>query len=147
MPTCDSIRRFVDRDSAWFTNFRFPQRLQGDSPDENSIPLWPILRTRAQIDAISRRTACPLCSPDIAHLDKAQGAIIWTYLPALSLKSKHFGTEFRLPDGTLLGALTRISTVETIDGLLYSAEFGNAEAPITDPDTELMYQTGSRALT
>ncbi|WP_454810656.1 hypothetical protein [Paenarthrobacter nitroguajacolicus] len=146
VPTCDSMRRFVDRDSAWSTNFRFPQRLQGDSPDEDPIPAWPILKTRAQIEAMPRRTACPLCSPDLPHLDKARRAITWTFLPARSLKSKHFGTEFRLPDGTLLGALTRISTVETIDGLLYSAEFEFAETPVTNPETDLMYETGTRAL-
>ncbi|MFD0046989.1 hypothetical protein ACFVGV_17545 [Pseudarthrobacter scleromae] len=146
LPTCDSMKRFVDRDSAWFTNLRFPQRLQGESPDEDPIPVWPILRTRAQIEAMPRRTACPLCKPDLAHLDKARRAITWTYLPARSLNSKHFSTEFRLPNGSLLGALTRISTVETIDGLLFTAEFEHAEAPVTDPDTELMYQTGMRAL-
>jgi hypothetical protein len=70
----------------------------------------------------------------------------WTYLPARSLGTKHFGTEFHLPPGTLLGVLTKISTVETIDGLEFSAEFEHAEAPVTDPDTELMYQTGTRAL-
>lgn len=146
LPTCDSMKPFVDRDSAWITNLRFPQRLQGESPDEDPVPVWPILRTRAQIEAMPRRTACPLCKPDLAHLDKARRAITWTYLPARSLKSKHFGTEFRLPEGTLLGALTRITTVETIDGLDFTAEFEHAEAPVTDPDTELMYQTGTRAL-
>jgi hypothetical protein len=32
LPTCESMRRFVDRDSAWFTNFRFPERLLGTGP-------------------------------------------------------------------------------------------------------------------
>lgn len=146
LPTCDSMRRFVDRRAAWGLNLRFPERLQGNSPDEDPIPVWPLLKTRAQIEAMPRRTACPLCKPGLAHLDKARRAITWTYLPARSLKSKHFGTEFRLPEGTLLGALTRITTVETIDGLVFTAEFEHAEAPVTDPDTELMYQTGTRAL-
>ncbi|WP_422759016.1 hypothetical protein [Paenarthrobacter sp. C1] len=146
LPTCDSMKRFVDRQAAWGLNLRFPQRLQGDSPDEDPIPAWPILRTRAQIEAMPRRTACPLCNPELAHLGKARRAITWTYLPARSLKSKHFGTEFRLPEGTLLGALTKITTVETIDGLDFRADFEHAEAPVTDPDTELMYQTGTRAL-
>jgi hypothetical protein len=144
LPTCESMRRFVDRQAAWGLNFRFPERLQGDSPDEDPIPVWPILRTRVQIEAMPRRTACPLCSPDLARLDKTQRAISWTYLPARSLKSKHFGTEFRLPEGTLLGALTKITTPEMIDGL-DRAEFEHAEAPVTDPDTEMMYQTGTRA--
>lgn len=146
LPTCDSMKRFVDRQAAWGLNLRFPERLRGDSPDEDPIPVWPLLKTRAQIEAMPRRTACPLCKPDLAHLDKARRTVTWTYLPARSLKSKHFGTEFRLPEGTLLGPLTKITTVETIDGLNFRADFEHAEAPVTDPDTELMYQTGTRAL-
>ncbi|MDQ0690957.1 hypothetical protein [Arthrobacter sp. W4I7] len=68
------------------------------------------------------------------------------YLPARSLNSNHFGTEFRLAEGMLLGMLTKISTVETIDGFDFTAEFEHAEAPITDSDTELMYWTGTKVV-
>lgn len=145
VPTCESMRRFVDRDSAWGLNLRFPDRLL-DGPDDDPIPVWPILRTRAQVESLSKRTACPLCALHLEFLNKPERAITWTYLPASSLNSKHFGTEFRLADGPLLGALTRISTVETIDGLDFRADFEHAEAPVTDPDTRLMYRTGTRAL-
>lgn len=146
LPTCESMRRFVDRDAAWGINFRWPRRLVDPPEGENPVPVWPMLRTRAQLEAMPKRTACPLCRAGLVHLNKPQVAVTWTYLPARSLGSKHFGTEFRLPSGTLLGALTRISTVETIEGLEFSAEFEHAEAPVTDPDTEVMYQTGTRAL-
>lgn len=145
LPSCDSMRRIVDRDAAWGVNFRFPVRLLDPPEYENPVRVWPLLRTRAQLEAMPKRTACPLCRPGLVHLNKPQVAIIWTYLPARSLDAKHFGTEFRFPSGTLLGALMKISTVETIDGLEFSAEFEHAEAPVTDPDTELMYQAGTRA--
>ncbi|MDQ1053112.1 hypothetical protein QE394_001040 [Arthrobacter sp. SORGH_AS 212] len=146
LPTCDSMQRFMDRDSAWFTNLRFPQRLQGDAPDDDPIPAWPILRTRTQIEALSSYTPCPLCAPMPVPPEARFGAKQWTHLHARNLKSKHFGTEFRSADGSILGALTKITTVETIDGLDFTAEFEHAEAPITDPDIELMYRTGMRAL-
>ena len=146
LPTCDSMGRFVDRDSAWGLNFRFPKRLLGEGPDADPIPIWPILRTRAQIESLPSCTPCPLCAPMPVAPEKRFGANSWTYLRARSLNSKHFGTEFRLAEGTLLGALTKISTVETIDGFDFTAEFEHAEAPITDPDTEMMYRTGMRAL-
>lgn len=145
VPTCQSMGRFVDRDAAWFTNFRFPGRLL-DCPDDDPIPVWPIFRTRAQIERLSNRMACPLCARHLAFLDKPEMPITWTYLRASSLNSKHFGTDFKLSDGTPLGALLRITTEETIEGLTFSAKFSQAEAPITDPDTELMYRTGMRAL-
>jgi hypothetical protein len=146
IPTCDSMRRYVDRDNAWGWNFRFPDRLLAPPFDEDPIPVWPMLRTRAQIERVPRYVACPLCVPDLVNVGKVSPKITWTYLPARSLKSKHFGTEFRLAEGTLLGALTKITTVETIKGLAFAAEFEHAEAPVTDPDTELMYRTGTRAL-
>lgn len=146
LPTCQSMHRYVDRDAAWWgLIFRFPDKML-EWPDEDNLPPWPILKTRAQIEALPKYTACPLCAPDLAHLNKPERAITWTYLPARSLKSKHFGTEFRLADGSRLGALTRITTEETIDGLVFSASFSQAEAPIADPDMELMYRTGMRAL-
>lgn len=73
---------------------------------------------------------------------QSPAAITWTHLPARSLQSKHFGTEFRLPDGTL----TSITTVETIHGLDFKAEFEHAQASVTDPETELMYLTKTRGL-
>ncbi|CAH0126374.1 hypothetical protein SRABI83_00090 [Arthrobacter sp. Bi83] len=145
VPTCQSMGRFVNRDAAWGLNLRYPDRLL-DGPDEDPIPVWPILRTRAQIESLAKRTACPLCALDLAFLDKPERAITWTYLRARSLNSQHFGTDFKLADGTPLGALTKITTEETIDGLTFSATFSQAEAPITEPDTELMYRTGMRAL-
>lgn len=145
LPGCESMRRFVDRRAAWSSNLRWPDRLLGPAEGEDPVPPWPLLRTRAQLDAMPRRTACPLCRPALAHLDEPRAAVSWTYLPARSLRSRHFGTEFRLASGTVLGALVRISSVETIAGLEFSAEFEQAEAPVTDPDTELMYRTGTRA--
>jgi hypothetical protein len=91
--------------------------------NEDNLPQRPNLKTPAQIEALPKYTACPLCTPDLAHVNKPQRAITWTYIPAASLKSKHFGTEFRLANGTRLGALTRITTEETIDELAFKAEF------------------------
>lgn len=145
LPSCPSMHQFVDRDAAWSVYFRYPERVRDWHGDDNA-PAWPILRTRAQIEALPKYMACPLCAPDLDHADKRSGAKGWTYLAASSLKSKHFGTEFSLTDGTALGALTKISTEETMDGLVFSAVFAEAEAPITDPDTRLMYRTGTRAL-
>lgn len=146
LPMCLSMHRFVDRAEAWGLNLRYPQRLREDSRGDDPIPVWPNLRTRAQIEGLSSYTPCPLCTPLPVPPEKRFGTNNWTYLRARNLKSKHFGTDFRLADGSVVGALTKITTVETIDGLDFTAEFGPAKAPITDPDTELMYRTGMRAL-
>jgi hypothetical protein len=62
-------------------------------------------------------------------------------LKAGSLGTKHFGKDFRLVDGTKIGALTKISRVETTDGLEFKAEFDGLDFPVTDPSIEMMYST------
>lgn len=144
-PTCGSVRPFVDRDAAWEPYFANLDRVR-DWHGDDSAPSWPILATRAEVESLPKYIACSVCAPELNHADKRIGAKGWTVLPVSSLKSKHFGTEFRLADGTELGALTRISTEETIEGLIFTAEFDKAEAPVADPATKVMYRTGTRAL-
>lgn len=144
-PACGSVRPFVDRDAAWEPYFANLDRVR-DWHGDDSAPAWPVLATRAEVESLRKYTACTVCDPALNHADKRVGAKGWTVLPASNLKSKHFGTEFSLADGTELGALTRISTEETIEGLIFAAVFDKAEAPVTDPATKVMYRPGTRAL-
>ena len=63
-------------------NFRWPGRLLDQLEGEDPVPVWPMLRTRAQLEAVPKRTACPLCRPGLVYINKPQVAISWAYLPA-----------------------------------------------------------------
>ncbi|MET3142495.1 UNVERIFIED_ORG: hypothetical protein ABIB13_002212 [Arthrobacter sp. UYEF2] len=143
LPSCPSMLRFVDRDFAWTPYLRHLERVR-DWHGSDNAPDMPTFLTRADAESLKRYTVCPNCAPTLDHTEKRSGVKGWTSLKAGSLKSKHFGTVFSLADGTEIGALTRISKQETIEGLEFTAEF-EGHSPVTDPETALMYRTGLRS--
>lgn len=143
LPNCPSMRRVIDRDAAWAPYLNHLDRVR-DWHGSDNAPAMPNLLTRQQVEALRRYTACPVCAPTLNHPDKRPGVRGWTTLKAGSLKSHHFGTSFSLEDGTELGALIRITTVETIDGRDFAAEFDGQATPVTDPVTLVRYKTKIR---
>jgi hypothetical protein len=143
LPDCPSMRQFMDRDAAWAPYLDDLERVRDWHGDDNA-PVFPALRTRADIESMKSYKVCPLCAPTLDHTDKRIGAKGWTALKAGSLNRRHLGTAFSLPNGTEIGVLTRLGTVETISGTDFQADFEGLDSPVTDPATELMYRTGTR---
>lgn len=139
-PECPSMRQFVDREAAWAPYLRDLERVRNWHGSDNA-PAMPTLLTRAEVEALKAYKTCPVCAPTLDHTDKRRGSRGWTTLQAGSLKSKHFGKSFSLIDGTEIGVLTRISTVETADGMGFKAEFDGLDYPVTDASREVMYPT------
>lgn len=103
----------------------------------------PALLTRADVEAMVSYKTCPVCAPTLDHTDKRVGVKGWTVLKAGSLNRRHLGTVFSLPDGSEIGALMKISRVDTLEGTDFQAEFDGLGSPVTQA-TELMYRTGTR---
>ena len=143
LPSCPSMRQFMDRDAAWAPYLDDLERVRNWHGDDNA-PAFPVLRSRAQIESLRTYRICPMCAPSLDHTDKRNGVKGWTVLKAGSLNRKHLGTTFSLADGTGVGALTRLATVETVEGTDFRAEFDGLGSPVTDPATALMYRTGTR---
>lgn len=139
LPQCPSMRQFMDRDAAWAPYLRDLESVRDWSGD--TYPAMPVLRTRAQVEDLKSYKTCPMCAPTLDHTEKRPGISGWTILKAGSLKAKHFGKTFSFVDGTGIGVLARISTVETAQGLDFRAEFDGLETPVTDPLREVMYRT------
>jgi 5'(3')-deoxyribonucleotidase len=76
----------------------------------------------------------------------------WAYdkLPSIEehLRSRRVNHFILTHDKTLVRGdlLIDDTTVQTIEGLEFRGEFEHAEAPVTDTDTGLMFQTGTRTL-
>lgn len=145
LPGCPSMRQFVDRDAAWAPYLDNLERVRDWHGSDNAPPM-PTLLTRAQVEALPKYKTCPQCAPTLDHTDKRRGTSGWTTLKAGNLKTRHFGTDFSLSNGTEIGSLTRIDKVETADGLDFRAHFDGLDSPLIDPSTEVMYRTGTRAL-
>ena len=143
LPSCPTMRNLVDREAAWAPYLDDLERVR-DWQGSDSAPPMPALLARSDVEDLMRYSACPVCAPTLDLKDKRPVVPGWTLLPAGSLNFKHFGIAFSLAEGIEIGALIKISKVETADGLDFSAEFDGAVDPITDPLTELMYRTGER---
>lgn len=142
LPTCPSMCVIVDREAAWAPYLDDLERVR-DWHGSDSAPPMPALLTRFDVEELKRYTVCPVCAPTLDHTEERTVGRGWTLVSAGSLNFKHFGTVFSL-DGVEIGALTRISRVETADGLDFTTEFDRLVDPVTDPLTELMYRTGTR---
>ncbi|HEX9228521.1 MAG TPA: hypothetical protein VF885_18110, partial [Arthrobacter sp.] len=136
LPSCPSMRAVVDREAAWAPYLDDLERAR-DWHGSDSAPPMPALLTRADVEDLARYTSCPVCAPTLDHTDKRPVARGWTLVQAGSLNFRHFGTAFSLADGTAVGTLTKISRVETADGLNFAAEFDGIVDPVTDPLIEL----------
>lgn len=143
LPSCQSMLPFIDRDRAWAPYLANLDRVRDWHGSDNAPPM-PALLTRAGVEAMTAYKTCTVCAPSLDHADKRAGVKGWTVLKAGSLNRRHLGTAFSLPDGSAIGALTKITRVETLDGTELSAEFEGLGAPVTGPGTELMYRTGTR---
>lgn len=143
LPNCQSMAMFVDRDRAWALYLRDLERVRDWHGDDHAPPM-PALLTRADVESMTAYKTCPLCAPTLNHTDKRVGVKGWTVLKAGSLNRKHLGTVFSLPDGSEIGALTKISRVDTLDGTDFRAEFEGLGSPVTGQATEVMYRTGTR---
>lgn len=143
-PSCPSVSVFIDRDKAWAPYLHHLERVRDWHVSDN-IPPMPALLTRSDVEAMRAYKTCPVCAPTLDHTDKGVGVKGWTVLKAGSLNRRHLGTMFSLPDGSEIGALTKIATVDTLEGTDFQAEFDGVGSPITGPATELMYRTGTRA--
>lgn len=142
LPQCQSMRQLVDRDAAWAPYLSHLERVR-DWHGSDNAPSMPRMLTRAEVEGLKTYKTCPLCAPTLDHTNKRRGVRGWTCLKAGSLKTNHFGKKFSFADGAEIGALTRISNVETAEGTEFRAEFDGLERPITEPSTELMYPTPS----
>jgi hypothetical protein len=100
----------------------------------------PALLTRTDIEAMRSCKTCGL-RPDLEPHRQAGGVKGWTVLTAGSLNRRHLGTVFSLPDGSEIGALTKITQIETLGGTDFRAEFDGLGSPVTGQVTELMYRT------
>lgn len=139
LPICPSMSAFIDRGKAWAPYLDDLERVR-DWHGSDNVPPMPALLTRADVEAMSAYKACPVCAPALDHRDKRAGAKGWTVLKAGSLDRRHLGTAFSLPDGSEIGALAKITTVHTLAGTDFRAEFDGLGSPITGPATELMYR-------
>lgn len=142
LPTCPSIRAVVDREAAWAPYLDDLERARDWHGSDNAPPM-PALLTRADVEELARYTSCPVCAPALDHTDKRPTARGWKTLKVGSLNYLHFGTSFSLVEGAEIGVLTKLSRVETADGLDFAAEFDGIVDPVTDPLTEVMYRTGT----
>jgi hypothetical protein len=146
LPSCPSMRRFMDRDAAWAPYLDDLERVRDWHGDDNAPPM-ATMRTRAQVESLRSYRICPTCAPTLDHTDKRTGAKGWTALQAGSLNRKHLGTSFCLAHGTDIGTLTRLAMVETLEGTDFHAGFDGLEHPVNDPAVGLMYRTGTRPQT
>jgi hypothetical protein len=144
LPNCPSMWRFMDRDAAWAPYLGDLERVRDWHGSDNAPPM-PALLTRAGVEAMTAYKTCPVCAPALDHADKRDGATGWTVLKAGSLNRRHLGTVFSLPDGSEIGALTKITRVDTLNGTDFRVEFDGLDAPVTGPATEVTYRTGTRA--
>lgn len=140
LPSCSDIRAIMDREAAWAPYLEDLERVRDWHGTDNAPPM-PALLTRADVEDLASYTACPSCAPTLDHTEKRATARGWAAVRAGGLNFRHFGTVFSLADGTELGTLTRISRVETADGLDFAAEFDGTVVPLADPLTELVYRT------
>ncbi|MCC3269485.1 hypothetical protein MUG94_08130 [Arthrobacter gengyunqii] len=140
LPQCPSMRQFMDRDAAWKPYLDDLDRVR-DWHGSDNAPDMPTLLTRAEVEGLKAYKTCSVCAPTLDHTDKRPGLRGWTVLKCGSLKTKHFGKYFSFVAGEEMGVLTRISTVETIGGLEFRAEFDGLDDPVTDPSVEVMYPT------
>lgn len=140
LPECTSMRQFMDRDAAWAPYLGDLERVR-DWHGSDNAPAMPRVLTRAEVEGLRAYKRCPLCAPPLDHTDKRRGIHGWTTLKAGGLRTRHFGKDFSLVDGTRVGELTKISRVETAAGLEFQAEFSGRDFPVTDPATEMMYAT------
>ncbi|MDQ0755583.1 hypothetical protein [Arthrobacter sp. B3I4] len=140
LPTCSSVSAVVDRQAAWAPFLDDLDRVRAWHGTDNEPPM-PALMTRADVEELTRYSSCPECSPTLDHRDKRPSARGWTTLEAGNLNFRHFGIPFSLVEGAEIGVLTKLSRVETADGLDFAAEFDGIVDPVTDPLTEVMYRT------
>lgn len=140
LPLCPSMRQFVDRDAAWAPFFRDLEGVR-DWHGSPNAPTMPRMLTRTEVEGLRTYQSCPVCAPTLDHTDKRRGARGWKTLKAGSLKGNHFGKSFCLVDGTEIGALAKISIVETVEGVDFRAEFDGLASPVTDSSAEVMYLT------
>lgn len=140
LPSCSDTQALMDREAAWAPYLDDLERVRDWNGTDNAPPM-PALLTRADVEDLASYTACPGCTPALDHTEKRAATRGWTAVQAGGLNFRHFGTMFSLADGTELGALTRISRVETADGLDFAAEFDGIVDPVADPLTELVYRT------
>ena len=143
LPTCPSMHTLVNREEAWAPYLDDLERVRDWHGSDNAPPM-PALLTRADVEELARYTSCPVCAPALDHTDKRPAARGWTTLQAGSLNFKHFGTAFSLIEGAEIGVLTKLSRVETADGLEFEAWFDGVADPVLDPLTEVMYRTATR---
>lgn len=143
LPTCPSMRTLVDRDAAWAPYLDDLERVRDWHGDDNAPPM-PALMSRTDVEDLARYTSCRTCAPSLDHTDKRPTEKGWTLLKAGSLNYPHFETAFALPGGGELGALTKLSRVETANGLDFAATSDWVIDPGVDPLIEVMYRTGSR---
>jgi hypothetical protein len=134
------MQKFVDRDAAWAPYLKHLDWVR-DWHGSDNAPAMPTMLTRSEVEGLKTYKTCPLCAPTLNHTDKRRGIRGWTTLKLGSLKSKHFGKTFSFTDGVEIGALTKITSVETADGLNFAAEFDGLNEPLQDPATEIMYPT------
>lgn len=142
LPTCPSVSAVVDREAAWAPYLNDLERVREWHGTDNAPPM-PALMTRADVEDLTRYSSCPVCAPTLDHADKRPSAPGWTALKAGSLNFRHFGIPFSLAEGAEIGVLTKLSRVETADGLDFAAAFDGIVDPVTDPLTEVMYRTES----
>ena len=140
LPQCPSMRQFMDRDAAWKPYLDDLERVRDWHGNDNA-PDMPTLLTRTDVEGLKTYKTCPVCAPTLDHTDKRPGLRGWTVLKCGSLKTKHFGKVFNFVGGEKIGVLKRISTVETMDGLEFRAEFDGLDSPVADPSMEVMYPT------
>ena len=142
LPTCPSVSAVVDREAAWAPYLEDLERARDWNGSDNAPPM-PALLTRADVEDLAHYTSCPECAPALDHQEKRSSVRGWTALEAGSLNFRHFGIPFCLVEGAEIGVLTKLSRVETADGLDFAAVFDGIVDPVTDPLTEVMYQTGT----
>lgn len=143
LPNCPSMSPFIDRDTAWAPYLDELERVRNWHASDNAPPM-PALLTRADVEALSAYKTCHICTPALDHTEKRAGIEGWTVLKAGSLNRRYLGTAFSLPDGSEIGVLRKITTVDTPDGTDFRLEFDGLDAPVTGPGTEVMYRTGTR---
>lgn len=142
LPTCSSVRAVVDREAAWAPFLDDLERVREWHGTDNAPPM-PALMTRADVEELTRYTSCPECAPALDHAEKRPSVRGWTTLKAGSLSFRHFGLPFSLVEGAEIGVLTKLSRIETADGLDFAAEFDGIVDPVTDPLAEVMYRDGT----
>lgn len=139
LPKCPSMHRLLDRESAWAPYFDDLEHIRNWHGGDNG-PELPNLMSRRQVESLKRYTACAVCAPALDHADKRSDTPGWVSLRAGRLKSHHFGVGFKTADGLEIGALLRVSRVETSNGLEFRAEFEGSDEPLIDPGQIVLYR-------